>query len=740
VEKITRSTGMRSISERLLEAANQSFVGRQSELSLLSEAVRAEVPPFLVTFIHGPGGIGKSRLLQAFLNADYPGIRRYVLDCGDIEPTPKGFLSALGSAIKYHGSEPDLSAVVAFLIESAQRTVIALDTYETYGLMDTWLRQVFVPSLTENIFTIIVGRQAPNPAWYTSPGWQDLFKEIKLRELSADEAQMMLVSRGLTPDQIDRVKGFSRGHPLALEMAAAALRSQPNLEISEGPPPKVLRQLTSAFLGGLTPETAEAVEAASSVRRVTEPLLKALLDASDTKKVYERLETLPFIDVTAEGLNFHDVVRDTISKDLVLRDPEKYRLYRKRAYTFFSKKLQRAAARSLWQYTADMLYLIENPIVREAFFPEGATDIRFEPATVEDGKAICQIASDKEPEKSAQLIAQWWVRHPETFSVAKAPDGTTVAFYNLFEPQNVDQILLKRDPLTAVWLRHLIENPLAEGERVLFSRRWLDATTGENPSAAVSACFLDVKRTYMELRPTLRRIYFPVRDLSLFRPILSPLGFTPLEGATVSLDGIDYHSLMNDFGPASIDGWLATRVGAELGIDPGDVTAIGRGPERRLVTVLFTDIVGSTERAAELGDSRWRDLLESHHNLVRKVLSSFQGREIDTAGDGFLVTFDKPAQGIRCAAAIRESVRSLGIEIRAGLHLGECEMVGDAVRGIAVHIGARVASKAEADEVLVSGTVKDAVTGSGIPFEDRGAHVLKGIPGEWHLFALKEDK
>ena len=132
-----------------------------------------------------------------------------------------------------------------------------------------------------------------------------------------------------------------------------------------------------------------------------------------------------------------------------------------------------------------------------------------------------------------------------------------------------------------------------------------------------------------------------------------------------------------------------------------------------------------------------RDLLESHHTLVRKALSSLQGQEIDTAGDGFLATFDKPARGIRCAATIRESVRSLGIEIRAGLHLGECEMVGKAVRGIAVHIGARVASKAEPDEVLVSGTVKDAVTGSGIPFEDRGALVLKGIPGEWHLFALK---
>ncbi len=154
---------------------------------------------------------------------------------------------------------------------------------------------------------------------------------------------------------------------------------------------------------------------------------------------------------------------------------------------------------------------------------------------------------------------------------------------------------------------------------------------------------------------------------------------------------------------------------------------------------MFTDMVDSTERAAELGDRRWRDLLERHHALVRKELARFQGREIDTAGDGFLATFDRPAKAIQCACAISDSVRELGIQIRAGLHLGECEAVGEAVRGIAVHIGARVAAKAGAGEVMVSSTVKDAVAGSDIELEDRGSHILKGIPGEWGLFAAKQD-
>jgi len=158
--------------------------------------------------------------------------------------------------------------------------------------------------------------------------------------------------------------------------------------------------------------------------------------------------------------------------------------------------------------------------------------------------------------------------------------------------------------------------------------------------------------------------------------------------------------------------------------------------DRVLATVLFTDIVGSTERAVALGDRRWRDLLDRHHALVREQLERFRGREIDTAGDGFLASFDGPARAVRCAAAIVAAVGRLGIEVRAGLHTGECEVLDGKLSGVAVHTGARVASLARAGEVLVSRTVKDLVAGSGIAFEARGAHVLKGLPGEWEVFAV----
>lgn len=161
------------------------------------------------------------------------------------------------------------------------------------------------------------------------------------------------------------------------------------------------------------------------------------------------------------------------------------------------------------------------------------------------------------------------------------------------------------------------------------------------------------------------------------------------------------------------------------------------GRDRILATVLFTDIVDSTKRAAEVGDARWRELLDSHHMMVRRELAKGRGHEVKMLGDGFLATFDGPARAIHCAHAILDGIRGLGLDVRAGLHTGECDLIGEDVGGIAVHIAARVVALAEPGEVLVSSTVKDLVAGSGIRFIERGIHDLKGVPGEWHLFAVE---
>ena len=207
----------RTIAERLTEAAGASFVGREAELATLREAIAAEDPPFLVAYVHGPGGIGKSRLLQSAVASPGPGVRVLPLDCARIEPTPRGFLEAVGGA--FEGADG--------------RCVLALDTYETFGLMDSWLRQSFLPSLPDTAVTLIASREPPRPGWLTSPGWAGLFHQIRLGGLDPDEARAMLTRRGLSADQAERASRFAHGHPLALELAAAALRAQPDLELAE---------------------------------------------------------------------------------------------------------------------------------------------------------------------------------------------------------------------------------------------------------------------------------------------------------------------------------------------------------------------------------------------------------------------------------------------------------------------------------------------------------------------------
>ena len=194
----------------------------------------------------------------------------------------------------------------------------------------------------------------------------------------------------------------------------------------------------------------------------------------------------------------------------------------------------------------------------------------------------------------------------------------------------------------------------------------------------------------------------------------------------IELPGIDHIPAIGDNAMEIADGIGEFLTGAKAPVAADTV----------LATVLFTDIVGSTEKAAALGDRQWRDLLDNHHVTIRRNLALFRGHEVKTTGDGILATFDGPARGVRCACAIADETKSLGIEVRAGLHTGECEVMGDDYGGIAVHIGARVAALAGASEVLVSSTVKDLVAGSGLRFSEYGIKSLKGVPGVWSIFAV----
>jgi hypothetical protein len=218
-----------------------------------------------------------------------------------------------------------------------------------------------------------------------------------------------------------------------------------------------------------------------------------------------------------------------------------------------------------------MLYIIENPVAREAFFPSGAQSLVVEPAKPTDSGAIREITRAHEGPEASRLLESWWNRHPGFFHVVRDERGTTVAFYCMFDPAAVPPTDLARDELVDAWWKHVRRDTVAKSGSVLFIRRWLGIAPGEAPSPEQAACWLDIKRTYMELRPDLRRVYLTVVDLPTYAPVAVELGFRPLDEAHRVLDESTYHSAVLDLGPSSVDGWLAGLVAAELGIEDGGI-------------------------------------------------------------------------------------------------------------------------------------------------------------------------
>ena len=557
----------RTISDRLSAAAARSFVGRREELELLGGAIAAREPPFLVAFVQGPGGIGKSRLLQALLGATDPAARALLLDCREVEPTPRGLLGAVAEALGSPEAEPTPASVVDALGRGPSRTVLALDTYEVFGLLDSWVRRVFLPALPAGVVTVIAGRDRPVAAWLTGPGWAGLVREVHLEALGQADAIQMLRLRGLSELQAARANSFARGHPLALELAAAALRDDPGLRIERGPPPAVVDELLEALLAGLPPPTVETVEAASVARRVTEPILRALLDREPVRDEFDALRRLPFVERTAEGLLLHDVVRDAVARELAGRDPEAYARYRRRAAAHFTARARHPEEGRMWQATADLIYLIKNPVLRYACFPEGGSEHSVVPAAPADDAAIREIARAHETPAAEALLVRWWERHPEAFSIARAADGEAGAVLCVAEVGSVDPALLAEDPVAAAWCEHLRRVPARPGDRVLMMRRWLGRESGEMLSPAVASCWLDVKRIYLELRPTLSRLYSVMSDPEALAPIFVPLGFAPA-GAPVAVGEALQQPVWLDFGDGSVDGWLSRLIGDEVAPPP----------------------------------------------------------------------------------------------------------------------------------------------------------------------------
>jgi hypothetical protein len=600
----------------------QPIVGRETELAVLAKLVQDGD----IVHVHGLAGIGKSALLEGFVQqASTSGVGVVALDCRAVEPTERGFLQAAGGF-------DDVSDFLHHLQVLGPPVVVALDHYEVFRLMDTWMRQVLVPRLPDAAGLVLACRERPVPGWFGVEG----FRGLSLGPLKDADACALLERRGVAAGDAVRLNRIARGHPLALVLATAGVSDNPQLGLEEAATSRVVEELTRLYFEDIEDSmTRRALEAASVVRRVTEPILAAMIEA-DASTALRRLLDLPFVEAGRDGLVLHEAVRDAVAGFLRSTNPTRYREYRRVAWRELRDEMREAAPAELWRYTADVLYLIDNPVVREAFFPSDAQPLAVEPARAQDGAALCEIVRRHEGPEAAGLLERWWAEAPETFSVARDREGAVVGFFTLLDDPKLRSPLFTGDPVVDSWARHLRAHPLAKGEVALGLRRWLDAERGEAPGVTQAASWLDVKRTYMALRPALRRIYVVVQDVPTYWPIVEQLGFRPLRDAAARLDGCDYATVALDFGPGSVDGWLMGLLAAQVGsaaepaldADARELAVNGeRIPLTPLEFGLFRHLLereGKTVSRLELLREVWGTEFTGGSNVVDAVVRSLR--------------------------------------------------------------------------------------------------------------------
>jgi DNA-binding response OmpR family regulator len=618
-----------TIRDLLADRARRGFVGRERELLLLNTLLGDDGP--LVLHLRGAPGVGKSRLLDVFAAGARAREATVVrLDGHAVEPTEAGFRQALASALS--GSSPDQSEVRA-----GGRVVVAIDAYEELRLLDTWLRQVFVPSLPATTRVLLVSREQPVGRWMSAPEWAGLFQSAVVEPLPPAAALDLLAQAGIPLESARHIIAVAGGHPLALSLAAAAARERPDLSLAATELDGVLEQLSREYLAQVEdPLARRALAACSVVRRITVPLLRALLPEVDAEEAHARLRSLAVVAVTPDGLAVQDVLRHALAAHLKSSDPARYRDSRRAAWRHLRSETAGAARIDLWRFTADMLYLIEDPVVRQTFFPQGVAAYAVEPAQVQDADDIGSIVAAQEGPSAQDALQRWWKRLPEAFSVVRDRDGGVVGAACSFERSMADEADLFADPVTAEWCDHLRREPIGPEEQALFVRVHLSRATGAGPSPESSAMMLDLKRTYMELRPRLRRVYTLFYPRTPMWTFLTRVAFRPLPGATLTRDEHTPRPMVLDFGPGSVDGWLAGLVANEL--SAGEAVHLNRAArelvvdERRipLTPLEFTvmqylmDREGQAVSRSALLDDVWHDSYQGGSNVVDVVVRALR--------------------------------------------------------------------------------------------------------------------
>jgi hypothetical protein len=548
----------------LSTARQRRFVGRDDELTLFEAALSAPSLPFCVLFAHGPGGVGKTSLLSQFAACcARSGIPVAILDARSVEPQPEAFLGAVQREM--HTDDSPLGV----LSQTTQRRVVMVDTYELLTPLDSWLREEFLPQLSDEVLVVLASRQPPAPAWRMDPGWQDLVHPLPLRNLRPNEGRAYLSLRSIPAGQHAAVLDFTHGHPLALSLVAEVFaqragfvfRAEETLDVVK----LLLEQLVQKVPG---PAHRAALETCALVRLTTEGLLTDVLGVDDAHELFEWLRGLSFIESGPLGLFPHDLVRDALGVDLRWRHPEWYGELHRRARHYYARRLSQTRGLEQQRVLFDYVFLHrDNPLMRPYLEWQETGTTMPDSLRPTDREALRALVLEHEGPDAAGWFDFWAERQPDGVVVYRDAEGRPSGLLVGVALEEVDPADREADPAIALAWRHLERQAaLRPGERAIYFRFWMARDGYQSVSAIQSLIFGRAAQHYLTT-PSLAFSFFSVAEPAFWTPMFTHVDLPLLPEVGFEAGGRQYGVFVHDWRVTPPMTWLDVLAEREMEMD-----------------------------------------------------------------------------------------------------------------------------------------------------------------------------
>ena len=583
----------RTVADRLRAARGHWFVGRLAELELFRCALESDEPPFSVLFVHGPGGVGKTALLEAFRQlAEDARLDPVRLDLRGLEPSPVGFCAALASAL---GDEP--AEGVLGTLAARRRAVLLLDTFERAEGLEDWLRERFVPALPAGAIVVVAGRMMPSEAWRRDPGWRELLRVVSLRNLLPVEARALLGRVGLPDERSERLMALTHGHPLALWLMVELLAQRGAEGDGTAPAlsaePDVVRALLEGFLEGVpSPRHRQALEIAARARFTTEELMRAALDGDDAGELFAWLCERTFVESGAYGAFPHDLAREVIDADLRWRDPALNERLHRGIRRHVVGRVRSARGREHERAVADLIFLHRGNAVTSGFWDwQSFGQVYADALRDEDLAAVVAMVERHEGAESAAIAAHWLERQPQAFAALRGKGEKPLGVLAQVALHAASVTDFERDPGARRMWAHAQAHGLRRGDEAVACRFVVDRDAYQAPSPSFNVVTMTTMREWLG-RPRLAWYYIAHADPDAGAPLMGYVDYQRVPAADFEVGGRHYGVFARDWRRGGAEGWLDLMAARELGATPEPArAAVDAAPLLALSQPDFADAV-----------------------------------------------------------------------------------------------------------------------------------------------------